>query len=101
MSEKAGIKCWCVVGDQGEYSDWTMWLVGAFDSKTEAEEWAAAAEKWRSDKADEIESASYAEREKMSNPYDPAWEVDSWDTPRYSVHELDPLQVPSPSGDRR
>jgi hypothetical protein len=101
MAAERGIKCWCVVGDEGEYSDWTMWLVVAFEKKAEADDWAEKAQAWvdLNKDRDDLDRMTDEQKGAVKNPYDPEKSLADfpWDAPRYQVHELDPLQLPGGS----
>lgn len=57
------MKIYVVTGEDGEYSDWTTWIVKAFTDETKAQEFALACDAFAK-KA----SSAMAERRK-SNPY--------------------------------
>lgn len=93
MSEK---KTHVVVGDCGEYSDWRMWLVRAFDNADDAEKEAARLTAW-------VAERTYQEgrwhirwkvRQKPTVPGDEDGEYTGWEPPRY-------CSARSPGGCRR
>jgi hypothetical protein len=83
-------KVFVVVGDCGEYSDWRMWLVRAFNDKDDAERETARLTAWVKEHTEQTGQwdIRWKVRQKHSVPGDEDGEYTDWEPPRYGVHEV-------------